>query len=247
MHEVQTNAEVLGSALKQQSMRHCVLPFLLAAKKLTGLSSGDSIDFEDIFRLAVGNNMCRALTIIMQIELHVIMHEMDEAMNLLRKYSSVRNDIPGFFTGARLTVIEGLINLKAAQASTSNQERRKNEKKAKKAIKLIRNWLKSGNVNLVHALHFLSAEHAALKRRKTLAEKEFKLAISVATKSGFVQDKGLTHELAGRYFIEQDDAYWAEYHLDQAIEAFSEWDALTKVKQLREQKAELMERFEAKV
>ena len=63
-------------------------------------------------------------------------------------------------------------------------------------MKLLRVWLKKGpNPNLVHSMHLLEAEKAALQGKKAEAEYNFKRAISVATKNGFLHDKALAHDL----------------------------------------------------
>ena len=102
--------------------------------------------------------------------------------------------------------------------------------------------MKSGNANVVHTLHLLSAEHAVLEGNKSAAEEQFKLAISVAARSGFLQDKGLAHahEFSGRYYEAKGGTYWARYHFECAEKSFAHWGAIAKVKQLREQKVALL-------
>ena len=59
-------------------------------------------------------------------------------------------------------------------------------------MKLLRVWLKKGpNPNLVHSMYLLEAERAVLQGKKAEAEYNFKRAISVATKNGFLHDKRL--------------------------------------------------------
>ena len=146
----------------------------------------------------------------------------------------------GTFATVRFQVLEGLVYLKAAQASKARRVKRKYKKKAAKSMKLIGKWLKGGNVNVVHALHLLSAEEAALKGNKTKADEQFKLAIKVAAKNGFLQDRGLAHELAGRYHADQGDEYWTRYHLEQAGRSYSDWGATAKRVQVASLKAELL-------
>ena len=169
------------------------------------------------------------------------MQDFESALNLLDGASNrMRDDIMGSFTSIRFTFMEGLVYLKEAQATTSWRKRRTLQKKASKSMKSIHSWQKGGNVNVVHALHILSAEHAVLKGKKSKAREQFKRAISVASQNGFLQDRGLAHELAGRYHLSQGDTHWARYHLEHAELSFSDWGATIKVEQLQEQKRVLL-------
>ena len=103
-------------------------------------------------------------------------------------------------------------------------------------MKIIRSWLRKGNVNVVHTMHLLTAEHAALKGNTAKAEEQFKLAVSVASKNGFLQDRALAHELAGAYYASKGDDYWANYHLDCAERSYLDWGATAKVEELARRK-----------
>ena len=91
---------------------------------------------------------------------------------------------------------------------------------------------KKGNVNLVHCLHLLEAEMAALENKCSKAEDSYKAAITVASTNGFIQDCALSHELTSAYFGRKGDHYWKDYHMEQCIERYSEWGAAAKVEQL---------------
>lgn len=183
---------------------------------------------------------CGALTITAQIETCVLFQDMDTALILLERAGNVRDIIFGLFASVKFTVLEALVCLKVAQASTSGQVKRKLTKKGIKSMKLIRGWLKGGNINVVHSMHLLSAEHAVLKGNKTTAEEQFKSAVAGASTSGFLQDRGLAHELSGRYYAAQGDTYWARYHLEQAEQSFTDWGATAKVEHVRETKRVLL-------
>ncbi|KAL7526898.1 hypothetical protein ACHAXR_001699 [Thalassiosira sp. AJA248-18] len=167
---------------------------------------------------------------------------MDSAMSLLEGEGadSVREDLTGQYPAARFTALEALVYLKTAQASKTLLTRMKWKRKALKSMKMIRTWVKGGNVNIVHSLHLLTAELAVLKGNKSKAEEQFKSAISVASMNGFLQDRGLAHELAGRYYSAQGDTYWVKHHLERAEQSFADWGATVKVEQLMEQKRVLL-------
>ena len=104
--------------------------------------------------------------------------------------------------------------------------------KAMKEIRTIRKWVKRGNPNVVHSLHLLEAELAALNGKNNKAEQHFKSAIETAEKNGFLQDQALSNEMASSYYKRRRDESNRDYHLKQAIECYSKWGATAKVQQL---------------
>ena len=102
-------------------------------------------------------------------------------------------------------------------------------------------WLKKGVGIVVHSLHLLNAECAVLKGNKTDAEEMFKAAAAVAARSGFLQDKALTHELAGMYFEAQGDEYWAKFNMDRAHQSYLDWQASAKTEDVAERRKLLPE------
>lgn len=243
MNDLKTTVTVVKE-LNQSFLAAILLPKILAAKQLQGMScAGDEVEsFEAILQLAskTDDYMCRALTMTTQIELSVINQDLNDALNLLEGAGNLRQAFPGYFASVRITVLEALVYLEAAQASKSLIVKMKHKKRAMKSMKMVRGWAKGGNANVVHMLHLLEAEKAMLKGNELAAEEQFKMAISVAARNGFLQDKGLTHEFAGRYYEAKGDDYWARYHLEQAANAFSDWGAIAKVEQLREQSGALL-------
>lgn len=234
-HEFQTAVDVL-SQLKLESHRLLMLQILYNVKKLQGLDieEGDVVP-TDLLSIAAETNdpNLRASVLVGQLEMCVFFNEWESAVTVLLDAGDLRSSATvGRFLEIRFTVLEALISLKAAQSATAFLEKRKWKKRGVKSMKLIRRWVKAGNVNIVHSLHLLSAELAVLKRNDTKAEESFKSAISVTAKTGVLQDKGLAHELAGAYFDNRGDEYWAKYHTESSQEAYTDWGASAKVEQL---------------
>ena len=94
---------------------------------------------------------------------------------------------------------------------------------------------------MVHPMHLLNAECAALKGDKTDAKGMFKAAAVVAARNGFLQDKALTHELAGMYFAAQGGEYWAKFNMDRAHQSYLDWQASAKTEDVAERRKLLPE------
>ena len=167
-----------------------------------------------------------------QLELRVFFGDFKSAFQLLAKAGDVSSGFFSTFTGARFTFLAALTYLKAAQSSEM-KERRRWRKKGLKSLKLIRGWVKKGNVNLEHSLHLLEAEHAVAERKgSTYIDDRYKSAIETAIVNGFLQDQALSNELASLYFADHGDSDRRDGYMKQAIHCYSEWGAMAKVEQL---------------
>ena len=221
--------------------------YLLGSKKLRGKEvAPEEQNFDDVLHVAnkTGNQSLCGYIYAGHMELKVIFGEWEDARNLVEKAGDVRAALVATFTGIRFTFLGALIYVKAAQLSSSRLEDEcsfgricsanswKWKRKALKEIRLIRKWVKRGNVNLVHSLHLLEAELAVLNGKSCKAEENFKSAIAVASRNGFLQDKALSHELASSYFKSRGDDSNRDHHMDQAIKCYRDWGAMAKVAQL---------------
>ena len=240
LYEMNVNKDVCAM-LREERARLGILPYLQAVINLQGVSSepwklsGEEMIFEELHELSIKtkNHVLLAYLTLTQLELFVIFQDWVSAKRLLMKAVDLRPALIASFQSVRYTFLEGLICLKAAQASSSWMEKRKLKTKAKKSLKMLHGWLKKGNINVVHTVHLLTAEHAVLNGQHIQqAEGSYKAALTSATRSGFLHDKALTHELAGKYYMGKGDDYWTKYHLNLAHSTYLDWKATAKAADL---------------
>ena len=91
-----------------------------------------------------------------------------------------------------------------------------------------------------HAL--VSAEIARLEGRDADAMRLYEQAIQSARENGFVQNEGLAHELAARFYAARGVEKIAHIYLLDARRCYLQWGALGKVKQLEKRYRHLKER-----
>ena len=224
-----------GVVLKAGMFIHTV--YLLVSKVLVGASSGEgeaSAAFDGLLLSAkkMSNQTLRSHVYTGQLELKVLFRDFKSALELLVKAGDVSSGFFATFTGSRFTFLAALTYIKAAQSSDT-RERRRWKKKGLKQVKLIRGWVKKGNVNLEHCLYLLEAELAVAERRRpTYIEDKYKSAIETAKTNGFLQDQALSNELASLYFAGRGDGIRRDSHMKRAIDCYSEWGAVAKVEQL---------------
>jgi len=90
-----------------------------------------------------------------------------------------------------------------------------------------------------HAL--VSAEIARLEGRELDAERLYEQAIQSARENGFVQNEGLAHELASRFYAARGFETIAHAYLRNARYCYLRWGALGKVRQLEQSHPQLRE------
>jgi PAS domain S-box-containing protein len=83
-----------------------------------------------------------------------------------------------------------------------------------------------------HAL--VSAEIARVEGRDADAMRLYEEAIDAAREHGFVQNEGIAHELAARFYLARGSASAGRSQLDEARSCFARWGADGKVRQLDE-------------
>lgn len=211
------------------------LPWLILVTKLAGTTIEDNdMNFEGTMKIALesDNLLLRAYTIMGLVELNVFFQEWEVAAKLLED-NNIHEVLKGYFASARFTFLEALISIQAARRdATTWLKKRAWKRRAYKSRKMISDWVKKGNVNLVHCLHLLMAEIAALNGKNKKAEGSYKAAITVARKNGFIQDRAFAHELASAYFERRGDVYWKDYHMERCLACYNEWGAAAKLEQL---------------
>jgi len=236
LNEIKTSITVM-TLLKQEQARVFMLPSLASVKKLHGVSIDEKeMDLVGIakFAMETGNQLLLAQTYVNRLELNVFFQEWEAAAILLLEAGDIRKILPELVAVCRFTFFEALVSIHAAQVATVTWlKRRKWKRRAVKAMKVIRGWIKKCNVNLVHCLHLLEAELAAVDGKREKAENGYKAAITVASRNGFIQDRALSHELTSVYFSKKGDEYWKDYHMEQCLECYSNWGATAKVEILR--------------
>lgn len=231
--ELQANCDLMVYT-NQLAIKYWVLPYLLLASKLRGVEIDvDEKDFESIEEHCLEMKMIahRATAIIVQLELLLFLSDWKAAAKKLGT-EDLRQFVPGLYPSVRYTFLEALIILKRAQDVKSFIKKLGLKKRALKPIKLLRGWVKNGNVNAVHYLHLVEAQLAALEGMNTKAAEKYKLAIAAATRGGFIQDRALSHELASEYHAVTGNDFWRDYHFDSAIKSYTDWGASIKVTQL---------------
>jgi len=98
----------------------------------------------------------------------------------------------------------------------------------------LREWAERYPPTFADKHTLVSAEIARLEGRELDAERLYEQAIQLARDNSFVQNEGLAHELAARFYAARGFATIANAYLRNAHHCYLRWGALGKVRQLDE-------------
>ena len=136
--------------------------------------------------------------------------------------------------GSPLTMLDTLHQGISLYTMASRTKKKKYIKAAKKVKKKVAQWVKKGNVNVMHYVPFLEAEDAALEGRSDIATKLYSKAITSAARSGFQQNAALASERFAEYLLHdlKDNVKAAQYFQD-SIQYYSGWGSDYKADMLK--------------
>jgi PAS domain S-box-containing protein len=98
----------------------------------------------------------------------------------------------------------------------------------------LREWAENNPQTFADKHALVLAEIARLERRDTDAMRLYEQAIRSARENGFVQNEGLAHELAARFYAARGVTTVAHAYLREARRCYRRWGAFGKVRQLEQ-------------
>jgi len=106
--------------------------------------------------------------------------------------------------------------------------------------KKLKNWGEHSPDTYAQKYHLVEAELCRVQGRQDQALAHFDKAIMLARSSEYINDEGLAHELAARYWMALGRHQFAEPFIRKAYECYMHWGALSKTNHLQETFAELL-------
>jgi PAS domain S-box-containing protein len=140
---------------------------------------------------------------------------------------------PSFFELAEYHFYDALA--RAAQYGASSADERAHHREALVAhYKQLEVWAENCPENFANRALLVAAEIARLERRDADAMRLYEQAIRSARDHGFVQNEGLAHEVAARFYTACDFDTIARAYLREARRCYLRWGAFGKVWQLEQ-------------
>lgn len=108
----------------------------------------------------------------------------------------------------------------------------------------LQHWAEACAENVEHKCVLIAAEKARLQRRWGIASDGYDRAIRLAAKQSYRYEVALANELAAQLYDDWNKPRLAQEYLLQSFFAYSEWGAIAKLKQLKQQHANLFQSIE---
>lgn len=126
----------------------------------------------------------------------------------------------------------------------SPEEQRENLERLFAHQEQLREWADNCPENFLNKSALVSAEIARIRGDDQEAMRLYEQAIRSARENGFVQNEGLSNELAGQFYLARELPTTAHGHLQKARACYGRWGAGGKVKHLEQRYPQLIERRE---
>jgi predicted ATPase/class 3 adenylate cyclase len=126
------------------------------------------------------------------------------------------------------------LTLLAMYPGAKEADKRKMMKRVRGNLRKLKKWSKDAKVNYLHKYQLVNAERLRVLGRQDQARMEYDRAIAGATANRYIHEEGLAYEIAGRFYLHQQSEGLAEFHLKAAYNAYREWGAQAKLRNLEQ-------------
>ncbi|MBU7584998.1 MAG: AAA family ATPase [Nostoc sp. TH1S01] len=106
--------------------------------------------------------------------------------------------------------------------------------------KNLQQWANYAPMNQLHRFYLVEAEKYQALGQKTTAMEFYDLAISGAKENGYIQEAGLSNELAAKFYLDWGKDKVAQVYMQEAYYCYARWGAKTKVEDLEKRYPELL-------
>ena len=126
------------------------------------------------------------------------------------------------------------LTLLAMYPDARKADRRKMMKRVRGNLRKLKKWAKDAEENYLHKYQLVNAERLRVLGRQDEARMEYDRAIAGATANRYIHEEGLAYEIAGRFYLHERSEGLAEFHLKAAYNAYREWGAKAKLRNLEQ-------------
>ena len=102
-------------------------------------------------------------------------------------------------------------------------------------------WANCAPMNYLHRFQLVEAEKCRISAQKRAAIEFYDLAISGARENGYIQEAGLSNELAAKFYLHWGEEKVAQAYMEEAYYCYARWGAKTKVEDLEKRYPELLQ------
>ncbi|MEH2288884.1 ATP-binding sensor histidine kinase [Nostoc sp.] len=135
---------------------------------------------------------------------------------------------------------ESLTNL-ALYENCSITEQKLIIERVMKAQNQLKKWAESAPQNYAHKYNLVEAESFRILGQKTEAIELYDRAISLAQENGYIQEEGLSNELAAKFYLDWGKEKVAQAYMQEAYYCYARWGAKAKIDHLEKRYPKLLQ------
>ncbi|WP_170311486.1 helix-turn-helix transcriptional regulator [Vallitalea okinawensis] len=135
--------------------------------------------------------------------------------------------VTGYYFATEIFFYYALI-ITAQYKGSSCKVQKKHRRLLKKIKNKLKKWAENCQDNFLHKYLLIEAEIARLSDQNIKAMNYYDQSIETAEKYGYMQNKALANELAGRYYLAKEKYKIAGVYLHDAIKHYTDWGANAK-------------------
>jgi predicted ATPase/class 3 adenylate cyclase/GAF domain-containing protein/tRNA A-37 threonylcarbamoyl transferase component Bud32 len=179
-------------------------------------------------------NTARTTYWVMKLQLHFLAGEMHLALERTRAIAKERHTLQGQLVEGEYSFYSALV-----LAALNNEGTASDRRRLHKMHKQIKKWATNSPENFLHKQLLIEAELQRIKGGTSEAAILYDRAIEEASQHGFLQNKAIAQELAGRFYLAGDQQHVGTIYLAEARRTYATWGATAKVRALEEEFPEL--------
>ncbi len=152
------------------------------------------------------------------------LYHSEEARKLLEAVLA-KFEIPNHHFYEALTMLE-------LYPTVKGKEKRKFMRRVNKTLRQMKKWAKDAPENFKHKYDIIYAKKMMVLNKKDLINDYLDEGIQGAIKYDFIHEAAIAQEIAGNYFLKQNERKRSEKYIKESYSSYREWGAKGKTKQL---------------
>lgn len=172
---------------------------------------------------------------------HLMYGNYEEASKLLSEAEQWMESVSGQVLVSQHVFMHALALTKLYKR-VNRREQIRYAKKIKTHLKKMKSWAAHCPENFQHKYLLMSAEWKRVNGERQVAGELYDEALQLAKKDGFLQNEALAGELAAHHYLDLGMETIARVYMTEAYEAYMQWGALAKSREIEERYPHLLQR-----
>ena len=230
------------SAINYNKMHHQLVSNLIEPKTTPWELVGTAYDEKSMVALYERTNDCTGLwqLFVNKLILCYLFQALDLAVEYALKAKQYSSSGYAMVTISVFNFYDSLLQLALFPTSSAEKQLLILQQVAENQ-ETMQKWANYAPMNYLHRFQLVEAEKCRLLAQKGAAIELYDRAISGARENGYIQEAGLSNELAAKFHLHWGEEKLAQAYMEEAYYCYARWGAKTKVEDLEKRYPELLQ------